>query len=371
MNPAQSSATSGRRTLLLLVSGALLLTFGWMLAGGTSLQAKTETAENAATINGQPITMADLLAKAKERLDDLDLQRQQIEVKFKQERQNRLQAALGELLEEQMLALEAKATGKTKEQLIEEGVKAKAGTVGDVEVDAYYAQLQAQQPQGLPPKEAVAGRIKEYLQQQKDQAARNAYFAGLRDKYKVEVLLQEPRLEIATEGHPAKGPATAPVTIVEFSDFECPYCKLVVPTLQQIKDKYGDQVRIVFRQFPLDSLHPHARKAAEAALCAQEQGKFWEMHDAMFGDQKALEIPALKATAEKLGVDKTKFEQCLDSGRLAQRVKEDERAGTLVGVSGTPALFVNGRALPSGAAPFETIAQVIDEELARNKSGKS
>ena len=369
MNPAQSPATSGRRTLLLLVSGVLLLTFGWMLAGGTRLQAKTETPENAATINGQPITMAEVMAKAKDRLEDLDAQLQQLQVKYQQERQNRLQVALGEMLEERLLALEAKATGKTKEQLLDEGVKTKVGEIGDAEIDSTYEQVKAQQP-GLPPKEAILEQIKAYIKQQKEQTAHNAFFAGLRDKYKVEILLQPPRLEIATEGHPAKGPANAPVTIVEFSDFECPFCKQVVPTLEQIKQKYGDQVRVVFRQFPLDSLHPHARKAAEAALCAQEQGKFWEMHDAMFGDQKALEVPALKATAEKLGVDKAKFEQCLDSGRVAQRVKDDERAGTMVGVGATPALFVNGRALPAGAAPFDVIAQAIDQELAR-KPGKS
>ena len=226
--------------------------------------------------------------------------------------------ALGEIVEDRLLELEAKATGKTKEALVEEGIKAKAGTVGDADVDAYYEQLKTQQPQGLPPKEAVAERIKQYLQQQKDQNARNAFFTDLKNKYKVETFISEPRIEIATEGHPAKGPATAPVTIVEFSDFECPFCKRVVPTLEQVTQKYGDKVRLVFRQFPLSSIHPNAQKAAEAALCANDQGKFWEMHDAMFKDQKALEVAALKVTAGNIGVDKAKFDQCLDSGRFAR-----------------------------------------------------
>jgi len=297
------------------------------------------------------------------------VQHQQMEVKFQQERQNRIKAALDALVEDRLLDLEAKATGKKKEDVLAEGLKAKTVAVTDADVDAYYAQLQTQQPQGLPPKDTVAERIKTYLQQQKDQGARAAFMSDLRAKYKVEILLQEPRVEIATEGHPAKGPADAPVTIVEFSDFECPFCKQVVPTLDQIKSKYGDQVRLVFRQFPLSSIHPHAQKAAEAALCANEQGKFWEMHDAMFNDQKLLEVTALKTTAGSLGVDKAKFESCLDSGRLAPKVKEDERAGVLVGVTGTPALFINGRSL-SGAQPFEAIAQIIDEEIARAKSGK-
>ncbi|HXT51009.1 MAG TPA: DsbA family protein [Thermoanaerobaculia bacterium] len=373
MNPAQSSTTSGRRALLLLASGALLFTFGWMLAGGASLEAKTDAAAaadtKAAVVNGVVVTVDEVTAKAKERLDDLDLQHQQMEMKFQQERTSRLLTTLGELLEERMLDLEAKATGKTKDQLIDEGVKAKAGTVTDAEVDAYYEQLKTQQPQGLPPKESIAERIKQYLQAQKDQNARNAYFTDLKAKYKVETYLTEPRVEIATEGHPAKGPATAPVTIVEFSDFQCPYCRQVVPTLDQITQKYGDQVRLVFRQFPLTSIHPFAQKAAEAALCANEQGKFWQMHDAMFGDQTKLEVAALKTTAAGLGVDKAKFDECLDSGRFAERIKEDEKAGALVGVSGTPAIFINGRSY-SGAQPFDVLSQVIDEEIAKAKNGK-
>jgi protein-disulfide isomerase len=370
MNPAQSPATSGRRTLLLLASGALLFTLGWMLAGGASLEAKTEAkaADNrAATVNGVVVTVDEVTAKAKERLDDLDLQHQQMEMKFQQERTTRMLTALGELLEDRLLDLEAKATGKTKEALLDEGVKAKAGTVGDADVDAYYEQLKSQQPQGLPPKESIAERIKAYLQQQKDQNARNLYFADLKTKYKVETFLSEPRAEIATDGHPAKGPADAPVTIVEFSDFQCPFCKQVVPTLEQITQKYGDKVRLVFRQFPLTSIHPFAQKAAEAALCANEQGKFWQMHDAMFGDQTKLEVAALKTTAAGLGVDKAKFDECLDSGRFAARVKDDEKAGALVGVSGTPAIFINGRSY-SGAQPFDVLSGVIDEELA--KAGK-
>ena len=160
------------------------------------------------------------------------------------------------------------------------------------------------------------------------------------------------------------------MTIVEFSDFQCPFCKQVVPTLAQITQKYGDQVRLVFRQFPLSSIHPFAEKAAEAALCANEQGKFWEMHDAMFGDQSKLEVSALKVTAGNLGVDKAKFDECLDSGRFAQRIKDDETAGSLVGVSGTPAIFINGRSF-SGAQPYDALASAIDEEIAKAKNGKS
>ncbi|HEV8629769.1 MAG TPA: thioredoxin domain-containing protein [Thermoanaerobaculia bacterium] len=357
--------------MLLLVSGALLLTFGWMLAGGgVAANAETKPSDKAAVVNGQVISMQEVQAKATEALDELDLQHQQLEVQFQQARQKALRTALDQLIEDRLLDLEAKATGKTKEVLVAEGTKAKATPVTDAEIDEFYAQLQKQRPQGLPPKEGIAAQIKTHLQQQKDEGARQAFFDGLRTKYKVEAFIDEPRLAIETEGHPAKGPTTAPVTIVEFSDFECPYCSQVVPTLRQIEEHYGDKVRLVFRQFPLN-IHPHARKAAEAALCANEQGKFWEMHDAMFGDQKALEVADLKKKAQTVGLDATKFDTCLDNSKFAPDVKKDERAGVLVGVNGTPAMFINGRLL-SGAQPYEALASVIDEELAKAaKNGKS
>jgi protein-disulfide isomerase len=165
------------------------------------------------------------------------------------------------------------------------------------------------------------------------------------------------------EGFPAKGPAEAAVTIVEFSDFQCPYCSRVLPTLDRIQQSYGDKVRLVFRQFPLRSIHPQAQKAAEASLCAHDQQKFWEMHDAMFGDAKQLGIDQLKAKAASLGLDTEAFNECLDSSRHAEQVQGDVVAGSQAGVTGTPAMFVNGRFL-SGAQPYEAIAKLIDEELA-------
>jgi protein-disulfide isomerase len=173
---------------------------------------------------------------------------------------------------------------------------------------------------------------------------------------------------MVTADGPAIGPANAPVTIVEFTDFECPFCSRVVPTLEQVREKYGDKVRLVFRQFPLD-MHPNARKAAEASLCAQEQGKFREMHDAMFQNQKQLAVNLLQSKAAELGMNAEEFKACLESGKFASRVEADVRAGVAVGVSGTPALFINGR-LVSGAVPLEQIIQVIDDEL-RRKGVKS
>jgi protein-disulfide isomerase len=365
MNEVQSPPAS-RRTLLLLVTGALLLTFGWMLAGGSSLQAKTDpkaaTGEKAATVNGQTISMSDLEAKAGDNLGQLQHQ-------YEQKRFEILNGVLEQMVEDRMLELEAQATGKTKDALLAENTK--VPDITDAEVDAFYAQLQQQRPQGLPPKENIAGQIKAHLAQQKQDQVKGDYMKTLRAKYKVETFVEEPRIQVATEGHPAKGPATAPVTIVEFSDFQCPFCGRVEPTITQIEQKYGDKIRFVFRQFPLTSIHPMAQKAAEASLCANDQGKFWQMHDAMFADQEKLQVPDLKQTAGKLGMDQAKFDQCLDSGKFVARIADDTKVGSAAGVNGTPAFFINGRFL-NGAVPYETMAQMIDEELAKAtaKAGK-
>ena len=369
MNQVQSQPASGRRTLLVILSGALLLAFGWMLAGGSVEATAAETTpENAATIAGQAITMAEVEAAAGEQLEQLDLQRQQMEIRFRQERQSTLLRALEGLVEDRLVEMEAKAAGLTKEQFLEREVKVAEVTPADV--DAFYAQLQQQRPQGLPPKDAIAGQIEAHLQQQNQDKARLDLVNRLKAKHQVEVLLQEPRTEIATDGAPAKGPDNAPVTIVEFSDFQCPFCSRINPTLDQVRSKYGDKVRVVFRQFPLHSIHPQAQKAAEASLCAHDQGKFWEMHDAMFADQQKLAVEDLKATAGRIGLDAAAFATCLDSGKYEQQVEDDVKAGTLAGVTGTPAIFINGRSL-SGAVPFEQLAEIIDEELARTGGGQS
>jgi protein-disulfide isomerase len=237
--------------------------------------------------------------------------------------------------------------------------------VTDADVDSFYEQNKAQIPR---PKEEVAGQIKQYLEQQRQGETRQKYFDDLRARYKVEYLMEPDRIEVATTG-PAVGPASAPVTIVEFSDFQCPFCSRLVPTIEEVKKKYGDKVRIVFRQFPLN-FHQFAQKAAEASLCANEQGKFWQMHDAMFANQQALAVEQLKAKAVELGMNADQFNSCLDQGKYASQIQADLDAGTKAGVNGTPAMFINGRFL-SGAQPLGEITKVIDDELQRKGGSAS
>jgi protein-disulfide isomerase len=171
-------------------------------------------------------------------------------------------------------------------------------------------------------------------------------------------------IELKDDDH-ILGDENAPVTIIEYSDFQCPYCgRLYRNALKDIKENYVDtgKVKFVFRHFPL-SFHEFAQKAAEAAECAGEQGKFWEYHDKLFENQNALKIDDLKKYASELGLDTTQFNDCLDSGKYKERVKSDSSLGQSQGVSGTPASFVNGIKV-SGAQPFSAFQQIIEAELA-------
>ncbi len=162
---------------------------------------------------------------------------------------------------------------------------------------------------------------------------------------------------------PSRGPATAKVTIVEFSDFQCPFCARVNPTLDQIRTTYPDDVRIVFRHSPLP-FHPNAAPAAEAAVAAEWQGKFWEMHDKLFANQQALERAGLEARAAELGLDLPAFRQALDTHAPKARVDADLALGKMIGVRGTPTFFIDGRSV-LGAQPFAEFKKVIDDEIAR------
>ena len=198
---------------------------------------------------------------------------------------------------------------------------------------------------------------------------RDMLITRLKKQYGFKSFLEPLRTKVETNGSPAKGPATAPITIVEFSDFECPYCGGLFPTLKQVEKNYEGKIRIVYRQFPLTNIHPHAQKAAEASLCAFDQQHFWEMHDSMFGNQQELSIADLKQRATDLKLDSTKFNECLDSGRQMATIQRDIQDGARAGVTGTPAVFINGRLL-SGNQPYSEIKEIIEDELQRNQPSK-
>jgi protein-disulfide isomerase len=171
------------------------------------------------------------------------------------------------------------------------------------------------------------------------------------------------RLEVPYENDPVRGNLSAPVTIVVFSDFECPFCKVGEQTLMSVYQKYNGNVAVIFKNFPLTTIHPNAYNSALAAECANEQGKFWEYHDYLFSHNNALSPLELKNYAGDLALDTARFNECFDKQRYAFNVQRDMDVGRQLGISGTPAFFINGRRL-SGAQPEIEFTKIIDEELA-------
>jgi len=168
--------------------------------------------------------------------------------------------------------------------------------------------------------------------------------------------------EITKDDH-VLGNVDAPITLVNFSCFECPFSGRIVPTLKRILQEYDGKVRVVYKHFPLSSIHPNAQKTAEAAECAAEQGKFWEYHDKVFENQRAgLSVENLKKWAKEVGLNETQFNECLNSGKYAQKVQKDYEEGIQKGVRATPSIFVNGE-LIEGAVPYETFKEKIDNLL--------
>ncbi|TMB16612.1 MAG: hypothetical protein E6J59_18605, partial [Deltaproteobacteria bacterium] len=222
--------------------------------------------------------------------------------------------------------------------------------------DANKAQLAGQTLDQVKP------RIVQYLKQQRLEQRRAAFVEELKQKHKTTIMLRPPAFEVATAGRPEKGGgAKAPVTIIEFSDYQCPFCQRAEGVVDQVMHVYGNKVRLVFRDFPLP-IHPQARPAAEAASCANAQGKFWEYHAKLFANQSALGEEQLKEYAKDVGLDPAKFEDCLTQKPFSAAIDKDLSEAAKLGINGTPAFFINGRLL-SGAQPFEKFKEVIDEEL--------
>lgn len=309
-----------------------------------------------AEVGGRKIT----LKEVDERWQEIDpAERARVTQTIYQHRRNVLEQMLGDLLIEEA----AKAANMTVPQYLEQEAGKRAQAVTDADVQRFYEENK-DRAQGRT-LEQLRQPILDFLGAQREQQARARLVGELMDKGSaVKVLLDPPRVNIEVAAtDPAKGPATAPITIIEFSDYQCPFCARVNPTLEQVRKTYGDKVRIVFKDFPLPN-HPEAPKAAEAAHCAGEQNKYWELHDRMFANQQALQVPMIKQHATALGLDMNAFNQCLDSGKHAGRVAENMKDGEALGVGSTPTLYVNGRPVV-GAQPFEYFKTVIDEELAR------
>lgn len=319
-----------------------------------------------AVVSGQVVTEQDVQKVAAPALEAAEKKRMVAEAAYARDNHEALERALDRIVEQKLIALETAKRGVTETELFQAEIEEKVEPVKDEEVASFYEGNKARIPATL---EQAREQIRLFLMNQRKSETYNALIAKLKKDHGFQSFLEPLRINVSTEGHPSRGPATAPVTLVEFSDFECPFCGTLFPTLLRIERSYGDKVRIVFRQFPIAEIHPNAPKAAEASLCANDQQRFWELHDVMFSDQKRLTLPDLKAKAAEVKLDMPRFNSCLDSGKYADAVKKDLADGSRAGVSGTPGMFINGRFL-SGARPYEEIQQIIDDELLRAQAGK-
>lgn len=267
--------------------------------------------------------------------------------------------ALEELILERVLEAEAGRRNVTVDEVITAEIEAR-GEITDEEVSKFYAENSEQM--GGQELDVIAPRIREYLGQVRGQEVAEALVAAAG----VSVLLDRPRVEVAADG-PSKGPADAAVTIVEFSDFQCPFCSRAIPVVTELLERYPNDLRIVYRHMPLDRIHPHARGAAEASLCADAQDKFWPYHDLLFANSKTLGEEDLKRFAGEANLDVAAFEKCMADGTFKGKVDEDMEAARAAGITGTPAFVVNGVIL-SGAKPVDEFIPLIDAELERVKA---
>jgi Protein-disulfide isomerase len=313
-----------------------------------------------ATVGDEKITMTDVRARYGDDLDKLEMQYQLTKSRI-------IGMGLDSAIRQKTVVAEAQKQGKTIDQLV--AAEAPGGLEPtELDIAAWYKENAERVPGRTL--DQLRPQIVDLLRGQRRQAAEKKLTARITAERKVAINYQPFRLQFTNGDAPTIGKKDAPITLVEFSDFQCPYCQRMAPVLKEVEQKYGDKVRVIYRQYPIPSLHPFALKAAEASLCANEQGKFWEMHDAMFADQKKLSVSDLKQTAQRLGMNDKKFSSCIDSGRYAEQVQNDSKEAIRSGVNGTPAVFINGIVVDGGAVPFSVVESAIQRELGRSGSSR-
>jgi protein-disulfide isomerase len=310
-----------------------------------------------AVVNDKQITMGDIEASLRPLIFNVQeqvyaLRKQDLELK----------------VNDTLLAQEAQKKGVTTRALLDAEVSGKAPRVTDAQAEEFYNKN----------KDRISGefaqlkpQIIQYMQEQKEDEATAAYAAQLRRASTVQINLtapESPSFTIATDDQPVKGTAKALVTIVEFTDFECPSCALQHPILHRIVNEFGDRVRLVVRDFPL-SQHANARKAAEAAEAAREQGKYWEYAAVLFRNQSALGVDKLRQYAGELGLDRARFDASLDSGKFAEKVQRDVMDGHKLGINGTPTIYINGKRVSDNS--YESVKSAIEATLKAEASLKA
>jgi protein-disulfide isomerase len=258
---------------------------------------------------------------------------------------------LDQYIDNQLLEVQAKKEGVTVDQLLEKEAYKGITDPTEDQLAVYYEGLGVDQPFAT-----VHDQILTHIRDLRRSKAKTKYVDALRTKSNIKILLAPPTVKVDAENGNFHGSKDAPVTLVEFADYQCPYCAKVNPLVKQMEKDYGDKLTVVYKDFPLP-MHKDSQKAAEGARCAGEQGKFWEYHDQLFTSH-LVDVASLKKQAGDLKLDTAKFDACLDSGAEAAAVKKDLEEGKKLGLTATPSFFVNGHFF-SGAADANTMHEII------------
>lgn len=326
---------------------ALVVASPLLLIGQNTIS--KNSGEPIAAVEDQAIYEQDLLAVAGQQLYDLRDQ----EYKLKRD-------ALDKIIRKKVVEAEAKKRGITTDELWKQEVDSKIPEPSDEEAKGYFLAAQNQATLSF---EALKPQVKQFIVNAEIQRARKVYEDKLRANTDIAILLQPPTVHVTYDPARVEGNPKAPITIVEFADYQCPFCKKSEETVKALLGKYDGKVKLAFLDFPLTEIHGQAGGSAEAARCALEQGKFWEYHDSLFADPSHLEEASLFARAKDLHLNESAFRSCLASGKFRDDIQANRLQGVEAGVTGTPAFFINGVFL-SGAQPQEEFEKIIDTQLA-------
>ena len=319
--------------------------------------AREEQPASAAKVGGKIITDEELTTAAGAQIKDLE---QEI---YRLKRQK-----LDQMIVEVLLHHEATQRGMTLDQFVNDEIISKGAQVTDADIDRYIEENRSRLPDWKGTMEELREQVRTFLQKQKNYEKVVQYARTLEPKYGVEIYLQEPEsitAKVSTEGSPSIGPDDAPVTIFEFSDYQCPACRRGHDTVRRIREMYSGQIRWIFKNYPL-KMHKDAERAAEAALCAADQNRFWDYQDVLYATKEDLSAEKLGQLAANLGMAPDPFKQCLESRKYKHKVELDLKDAQNAGVDRTPTFIINGRRT-TGAPSLEQFKAMIDEELARVK----
>lgn len=337
---------------------AVVLISALALAGGVASADDQSPSDVVAEVGGHKITKAELDQHSS---DNMTRARAQL-INAQESFYDAERSALDREIDKELLSQEAAKQHITGDELLKREVQGRVKDPSEETMRIYYLGSGTKEPY-----EAVREKILRSIRSLEEKQVADDYIKGLRAKQNIKVTLLPPRQEVAIGDLPLVGAAGAPITVVEFADYQCPYCRQEESTMQRLRGEFKDKVKVAYRDFPLP-MHPFAHKAAEAARCAGDQGKFWPYHDKIFtGTADALTIPALKSSARELGLNGDKFDKCLDSSQESAAVEKDYNDGRGLGISGTPTIFINGYAL-SGAASYDSLQEIVQQQLDNGKS---